>query len=430
VDYDGALAFLDDHINLEALVAGTRTVAPTLDRIAALMDLMGEPQRQYPVLHLTGTNGKTSTAHIATQLFMAKGLSVGTYTSPDLQRINERLAWNGEPISDGAFAEQIEALAALESLVDERPSRFDLLTAAAYRWFADIAVDAAVVEVGLGGRWDATNVADGLVAVITSIGLDHTEFLGPTRRHVAGEKVGIVKPGSTLVVGEVDDEIRDIIESTPAATTLERDRDYGCMDNRPALGGRLLTIRTQTTVYDDVFLPVHGAHQGGNAATALAAVEAFFGAPLDPDVVTEAFANTRTPGRLEVVGRKPLTILDGVKNPEGAAASTATLDEEFGLGGRRILVVGLLQGRDPAEVLAALRVADAAAVITCPAPSPRTVPPDELAAVAKMLGAAAETAPSVAEAVARGLAAAGPDDLVLITGSLYVVGAARSLLVH
>ncbi len=430
MDFDQAVAFLDAHINLEAMIAGTRAAAPTLDRIRTLVDLMGEPQKQYPVVHITGTNGKTSTARMVTRLLMANGLSVGTYTSPDLQRINERLAWNESPISDGAFAEQIDALAGLETLMLEAPSRFDLLTAAAYRWFSDLPVDAAVVEVGLGGRWDATNVADGAVAVITTIGLDHTEFLGPTRRDVAAEKVGIAKEGSTLVLGELDDEVADILETTPAARTWARDRDFACVDNRPAHGGRLVSLRTPGAAYDGVFLPIHGSHQGGNAACALSAAEAFFDAPLAQDVVEEAFAGVTAPGRLEVVGRRPLCILDGVKNPEGAAASAATLDEEFGAVGRRVIVIGLLRGRDPAEVLAALHVEQAGKVVTCPAPSPRTLPSDELAAVARDLGAAVEAAPSVAEAVARGLAAAGPDDLVLITGSQYVVGAARALLVR
>jgi dihydrofolate synthase/folylpolyglutamate synthase len=428
LNYEQALAFLDDHVNLEAMVAGTRAAAPTLDRIAALVDLLGEPQKQYPVIHLTGTNGKTSTARIITQLLISKGLSVGTYTSPDLQRINERLSMNNEPITDAAFAEEISALAALETMLEERPSRFDLLTAAAFRWFANEAADIAVVEVGLGGRWDATNVADGEVAVITSIGLDHTEFLGPTRRHVAGEKVGIVKPGATLVLGEVDAEVRDILEGTPASMTWESGREFACVSNDAAHGGRLLSIRTPGAMYEDLFLPIHGAHQGGNAATALAAVEAFFSEPLDERVVAEGFENVTAPGRLEVVGRRPLTILDGVKNPEGARAAMVTLDAEFGVE-RRIIVVGLLQGRDPAEVLQALRVGDAAYVVTCPAPSPRTVPAAELAAVARMLGANVEAADSVTEGVARGLAAAEPDDLVLVTGSLYVVGAARGLLV-
>jgi dihydrofolate synthase/folylpolyglutamate synthase len=178
-----------------------------------------------------------------------------------------------------------------------------------------------------------------------------------------------------------------------------------------------------------VFLPIHGVHQGGNAATALAATEVFFGGALDAGVVAEAFAGLTTPGRLEVVGRRPLMILDGVKNAEGALAATATLDAEFGTAARRVVVIGLLRGRDPAEVLSALRVHEAARVITCPAPSPRTVDAEELAATARILGAEAEASPSVAEAVARALASADPDDLVLVTGSLYVVGAARGLLV-
>jgi dihydrofolate synthase/folylpolyglutamate synthase len=429
MDFDDAVAFLDDHINLEAMIAGTRPSVPTLERIRALCDLMGEPQKQYPVVHLTGTNGKTSTARIITRLLMAKGLSVGTYTSPDLERINERLCWNDAPISDGAFAETIEALAGLEPLAGERPSRFDLLTAAAFRWFADVAIDAAVIEVGLGGQWDATNVADGEVAVITSIGLDHTEFLGPTRRHVAAEKIGIVKPGATLVIGEIDDEVGDILTQTVAATTLIRDRDFACVDNRVAHGGRLVSLRTPGASYDDVFLPLHGAHQGGNAACALAAAEAFFGQPIADDVVAEALASVTAPGRLEVVGRRPVTILDGVKNPEGARASMASIDEEFGAH-NRVVVIGLLRGRDPGEVLQELRVREAGKVVTGPAPSPRTVDANELADAARALGAVAEAAPSVAEAVARGLAVAGPDDLVLVTGSQYVVGAARPLLVR
>lgn len=430
MDFDDAVAWLDGHINLEAMVTGSRAAAPTLDRIRELCDLMGDPHRQYPIIHLTGTNGKTSTARIITRLLIAMGLSVGTYTSPDLERINERIAWNESPISDGAFAETMDALAALEPLVTERPSRFDLLTAAAFRWFADVVVDAAVVEAGLGGQWDATNVADGAVAVITSIGLDHTEFLGPTRRHVASEKVGIVKPGSTLVIGELDDEVGDILTSTPASHTLVRDRDFAVVDNRLAHGGRLITIRTPRAMYDDVFLPLHGAHQAGNAACAVVAVEAFFDAPLTNDVVQDAFGGVTAPGRLEVVDHRPLVILDGVKNPEGARASAATLAEEFGDVGRRVIVIGLLRGRDPSEVLDALHVGDAATVITVPAPSPRTIDADELAAAAVAMGATAAPAISVAEGVARALAAAGPDDLVLITGSQYVVGAARKLLVR
>ncbi|MDQ3575775.1 MAG: Mur ligase family protein, partial [Actinomycetota bacterium] len=193
-----ALAALDAHLNLESsLTLGVPP--PTLDRVARLVGLMGDPQRSYPVIHLTGTNGKGSTARMITALLEAQGLSVGTYTSPDLQGVNERLTWNDEPISDADLAGVLEGVIRLEELMDDPPTRFEVLTAAAFRWFADVAVDAAVVEVGLGGRWDATNVADADVAVVTNVSLDHTDFEGDWRARVAEEKAGIVKPGATLV---------------------------------------------------------------------------------------------------------------------------------------------------------------------------------------------------------------------------------------
>src|SRR4051812_24049651 len=187
---------------------------------------MGEPQRTYPVVHLTGTNGKGSTARILTSLLVAKGLSIGTYTSPHLERLNERLAWNGEPISDGALAEVIEAVALVEPMLSSPPTYFDILTAGALRWFADIAVDAAVVEVGLGGRWDATNVADGIVALVTNVALDHAEVIGPTRADIAREKAGIIKPGASLVLGETDPELVPIFRDGPAAAVWERGVDF------------------------------------------------------------------------------------------------------------------------------------------------------------------------------------------------------------
>src|SRR5436309_3165567 len=209
MDLDGALAYLDDHVNLETDISA-RAAAKRLDRVARLVELMAEPQRTYPVIHLTGTNGKGSTARMLTALLVAKGLSVGTYTSPHLERFNERIAWNGEPISDAAFVEIIETVAAVESVTEERATVFEILTAAAFRWFADVAVDVAVVEVGLGGRWDATNVADGQVAVVTNVSFDHMEYLGPTLVEIATEKAGIVKPGCTLVLGETDPDLAAI----------------------------------------------------------------------------------------------------------------------------------------------------------------------------------------------------------------------------
>jgi dihydrofolate synthase/folylpolyglutamate synthase len=396
-----------------------------LDRMRRVVALMGDPQRAYPVVHLTGTNGKGSTARMITALFTARGLSVGTYTSPDLERVNERLAWNDEPIADEDLAQALQTLADLEVGLEEAPTRFEILTAAAFGWFADIAVDVAVVEVGLGGRWDATNVADAQVAVVTNVSLDHQEVLGPTRADIAEEKAGIVKPGSMLVLGETDPDLVSRFRAVEAAEVWQRDEDFGCVRNQLALGGRLLELRTPGASYEDVLLPAYGAHQGDNAAIALAAAEAFFGASIEREVVEEAFASVHLPGRLEVVGRKPLVVLDGAHNPSGARALAIALDEAFETSGR-VLVVGLLRGRDPTEMLMALDAGRARLVVACPPPSPRALPPEELAAAARHLGIAAEVAGSVAAAVTRARKVAEPSEMVLITGSLYVVGTARA----
>lgn len=427
--YDESLAYLESHINLEVLPPRSPGVARSLDRMRALMDALGDPHRAYPSLHLTGTNGKGSTARILSALLAAQGLSVATYTSPHLERINERWAWNLEAVSDAAFAETISGIADIEPLVGSAFSHFELLTAGAFRWFADVAVDAAVVEVGLGGRWDATNVIDGDVAVVTNVAVDHAEYLGPTRHDIATEKSGIVKPGSTLVLGETDPELAAIFRGAGAARVIERDADFACDENRPAVGGRLLDLRTPHFAYRDVYLPLHGAHQGDNAAVALAAAEAFFDGPLGEDVVNEAFAAVTVPGRLEVVGRRPLTLLDGAHNPAGAAVLADALAEEFPVERGRILVVGMLAGRDPVEMLEALDAREARLVLACVPPSPRALPADEVARAAESLGVEAEVGGSVTSSVNRALALADEDEQVVITGSLYVVGAARTALV-
>ena len=428
MDLAGALAYLADHVNLETDTA-PRAAAMRLERIQRLVDLMGEPQSAYRVLHLTGTNGKGSTARMLTALLAERGLSVGTYTSPHLQRVNERLARGGEPISDDELVEVIEAVAGLEVLLDEPPTHFEILTAAALRWFADVAVDVAVVEVGLGGRWDATNVVSGDVAVVTNVSLDHADVIGPGLADIAREKAGIIKPGSTLVLGETDPELRAIFREADANFVWERDVAFGCGANRLAHNGRMVDLWTSGARYDEVYLPVHGAFQGDNAAVAVAAAEAFFGTPLDPDVVAAAFAGLALPGRLEVVARNPLCILDGAHNPAGAHAASEAVAEAFAGATGRVLVVGMLQGRDPAEMLQALDVAESRLVVACPPPSPRALDPGAVAAAAADLGVAAEVADSVPEAVALGLSLAGADEMVLVSGSLYVVGAARAALV-
>lgn len=391
-----------------------------------LCHVLGDPQHHQPSVHVTGTNGKGSVARMTTALLGAHDLSVGTYTSPHLEVINERISRNGEPISDDALAAVLADLASLESLLTHTPSYFELLTAAALRWFSDEAVAAAVVEVGLLGRWDATNVVDGLVAALTNIGHDHTDGLGDWRRRVAEEKAGIVKEGATFVLGEVDPALEPVFQATPAREIWRRGDDFGCTANRLAVGGRLLDLRTPGASYDDVFLALHGEHQGDNAAVALAAAEAFFDRPLDDELVREAFAAVRNPGRFEVVRHDPLLILDGAHNPDGARAAAATLAEGFAVAGDRRLVVGVLDGRNPRELLEILGAADAAEVICCAPDSPRALPAAELADEVRAVGGRARVLPSVGAALEAAVDASEEGDAVLVTGSLYTVGAARS----
>ncbi len=424
MDFAAALGYLDDHATYEKT---GRITSPSLDNITALCGALGDPQHAAPVIHLTGTNGKGSTAQMISRLLVASGLTVGTYTSPHLERINERISRNLEPISDDDLAEQIAAIADLEGIVGVRPSYFEILTAAAFRWFADVAVDVMVIEVGLLGRWDATNVVDATVAVVTNIGMDHTEFAGPTLEHIAREKAGIITPRSAVVVGETRPELVSIFRDAGGASLLVADDDFELVGNRLAVGGRLLDIRTPTTIYTDVYLPLHGVHQGLNAATALVAVETFFAAPPPEDVVLEGFAEVSMPGRFEVLGRQPLAIVDGAHNPPGADMCAQVFFDDFDPEGRRILVVGTL--RDPEEMLAALRADEFDLVFACTAPSPRGVKASEVADAARRLGCDdVYTFDTVEAACQRAMEYADGDDAVLATGSLYTAGAARPAL--
>ena len=428
---DELVAWLDAHTDYEQAMP-TRLRAPTLERITELCRLLGDPQLACPVLHLTGTNGKGSTARVLTALLMAQGLSVGTYSSPNLARVNERLARNGEPIDDGELAEVLGSLALLEPMLGARPSRFELLTAAAFSWFADSPVDVAVVEVGLGGRWDATNVAVGDVVAVTNVSYDHVEVLGPTLVDIASEKAGIVKPGSHLVVGETDPALLEVFEAAARSAGTRalwlRDRDFGCPGNRLAVGGRLLEVETPGGSYPELFLPLHGAHQGDNAALALGVAEAFFGAPLAADTVEAALASVRAPGRLEVVGRAPLVVLDGAHNVAGADALAAAL-LELHPGGGAVAVVGMLRGRDPSAMFQALARGGVVSVVTCTAPSPRAFGAGELCEAARAAGLEARATETVVDALTLARPPVAEDGLLVVTGSLYVVADARAALV-
>ena len=423
MDYSAALDYLDAHATYEKT---GHIDAPSLVTIERLMSVMGDPHTTYPVIHVTGTNGKGSTSQIITRLLMAHGLTVGTYSSPHLERINERMTQNCEPISDDEFGEQIGAIADLQVLAGVRPTYFEITTAAAFRWFCDIAVDVAVVEVGLLGRWDSTNVVDAQVAVVTNVALDHTEFAGPLKSDIAREKAGIIKPNSAVVIGETDRDLVEIFRAAGGAVVFERGEQFDCLENQLAVGGRLLDLRTPTTVYTDLFLPLHGRHQGDNAAVALTAVEAFFASPVPEEIVVEAFSQVLMPGRFEVLNHLPLVIVDGAHNPAGADTCAQVFFEDFHPEGRRILIVGCLRGRDPAQLLGALRADEFDIVVCCTAPSPRGLPAAELAAAARAVGCDdIHEIASVTTACQRALDMAGVDDAIVVSGSLYVVGEAR-----
>ncbi|MCW6010850.1 bifunctional folylpolyglutamate synthase/dihydrofolate synthase [Micromonospora sp. CPCC 205371] len=417
-----------------------------LDRITQLLDLMGSPQRAYPAIHLTGTNGKTSTARMIDSLLRAHGLHTGRYTSPHLDTVRERISLDGEPISEGRFVAVYEEVAPLAALVDERADEsltyFDMTTALAFAAFADAPVDVAIVEVGLGGADDSTNVLSAGVCVITPVGLDHTEWLGDTIEEIAVAKSGIIHKGATVITAAQDEEAaRPILErcAEVEATVAREGSEFGVLRRAVAVGGQVLSIQGLGGVYEEIFLPLHGAHQAQNAAVALVAVEAFLGAgtnrQLDPEVVREGFSGASSPGRLERVRSAPTILLDGAHNPHGMTATVTALLEEFAFG-RLVAVVAMLEDKDAAGVLELLEPVADELVVTRNT-SPRALPIERLAAigeevfgeervtVAANLPDAIEAAVALAESDVDGeLSGVG----VLITGSIVTVADARKLL--
>lgn len=391
-----------------------------------LMALLGDPQDAMPVIHVTGTNGKGSVVAMLTRLLMANGLSVGTFVSPHLQSPNERMTRDGSPISDEDLAEALSGVAAVEELLEHPPSWFEIMAAAAFRWFADAPVDVAVVEVGLLGRYDATNVVTADVAVVTNIAGDHTDFSPGWQLAIAQEKAGIVTPGRPVVLGEVPESLWDVFTAEGAEPTLAFGRDFELTDSRLAVGGRLLDISGPRGAHHGVMLTLHGAHQGDNAAVALVAAEEFFGRALEDDVVTEAFAEVALPGRLEVVAHRPLVVLDVAHNADAIAAVAGTLDDDFSVVGSRIIVFGMLGGRDPADAAAALAVARPDLVVcTTATGTERSVSAGELARACEAAGLQAEVVDDPRQALSRAVGIASEEDLVLVCGSSRLVGAIR-----
>lgn len=421
---------------------------PSLDRIEAFTDLLGRPQDAYPVIHLTGTNGKTSTARMVESLLQALDLRTGRFTSPHLERINERIAIDGEPLDDEAFVRAFNDVAPYTHLVDteqEHPlSFFETVVGMAYAAFADAPVEVAIVEVGMGGSWDATNVMDAAVAVVTPIAIDHAKYLGSTPAEIAVEKSGIIKAGSVAVLAEQSPEVLDVLlarASEVGAQVVRAGVDFALVDRVPAVGGQAITLQGLRGRYEELFLPLHGAHQAQNAALALATVEAFLGGdePLGDDVVRAGFAATTSPGRLEVVRRGPTVVLDAAHNPHGAEATAAALEDSFRFS-PLIGVVGVMADKDAEPLLAAFEPHFAHVVVTQNS-TERAMPADELGAIAvEVYGEDRVTVvPRLADAVdaAMALAEAGEaigDPMgagaVLVTGSVVTAGQARSLLVR
>jgi dihydrofolate synthase / folylpolyglutamate synthase len=413
-----------------------------LERMTALMDLLGDPHVAYPSVHIAGTNGKTSTARMADALLRALGLRTGRYTSPHLESITERISVDGEPLSAEAFAATYDELAPFFDLVDGRSdiklSFFEAITGMAFAAFAQAPVDVAVVEVGMGGRLDATNIVRAPVAVITPIDLDHQVHLGDTIAQIATEKAGIIKPEQTVVVADQHPDAAEVLLRRIAevdAVVAREGVEFGVVRREAAVGGQLVSLRGLHETYDEVLLPVYGAHQAANAACALAAVEALAGGngPLDAELVRAAFAQVRSPGRLEVVRTAPTIIVDATHNPAGARASVEALSEAFAF--RRLVgVIGTLGDKDARGILEVFEPF-LANVVATQSSSRRALPADELAAIAvDVFGAdRVDVAVRLDEAIDIAVERAEEDAEfggggVLVTGSVVTAGEARALL--
>lgn len=407
---------------------------PSLDRIRAVAELMGDPQLTYPAVHITGTNGKTTTARVVTALACAHGLTTGTFISPHVTAVTERVSVCDEPISEEDFAEAYEHVLPFLENVDglrRRVTYFETLTALAYLWFADKPVGLGVFEVGMGGAWDATNLIRSDVAVLCPIGLDHVKQLGPAIEDIAEEKAGIIKEGRIAVVREQRSGPLAVIErrcKEMDASMLLEGRDFALTFRTQGVGGQAISIRGLHGSYEDVFLALFGEQAARNSAASIVACEALLGRSLGEDAVRGALRKATSPGRIEVVARRPLVVLDGAHNPDAAEALVGALQEAFQWD-RLHLVMAMFGDKDVETV--AGRVASLAdrAYVTVNA-SPRSAPAERVASALQESGVGEiATFPSVAEAVDAARESAGVEDLILVTGSFYTVADARPLFV-
>jgi len=427
------------------------SINPSLERISSLVTLLGDPQRAYPVIHLTGTNGKTSTSRMTETLLRARGLRTGLFTSPHLSSVRERICVDGEPLSAERFADAYDEIKPYIDIVDKshdvRLSFFEVLVGMAFSVFADAPIDVCVLEVGMGGTWDNTNVADSAVAVVTPISIDHARHLGGTVEEIAADKAGIIKPGAVAILAQQQPAAGEVLLRRAAevgASVAREGLEFGVISRELAVGGQQVSIRGLLADYEDLYLPVFGAHQAGNLACAIAATEAFAGTPeagspgLDPDIVRRATATMTSPGRLEIVRRSPVVIVDAAHNPGGMAASVDALDEAFSFTDL-VAIMAVSEDKDVPGILGELEPVASHLVATANSSS-RSMPVAALAAAAEAVFGSdrvsaadrLDTAIEIGVALADEADAAGQGGPgkagVLITGSVITAGDARVLL--
>lgn len=419
---------LDERTNYEA---SGRMKPPTLDRMRALVDVLAHPEASAPVLRITGTNGKTTTAHAATEVLRATELSVGTFTSPHVESFRERIRLDGKPFTEADIVEAWKELAPILTFVDERAGRvtwFEAVTAMAFTLFADRGVEAQVLEVGMGGAWDATSVALAQVAAFTPIGEDHLHILGPTIEDVARTKAAIMVENTIAVSAEQRPEVRAILEDHARAVgaSISFEGEAFAIEKRKiAFGGQTLDLRVGDDHYREVFLPMFGEHAAHDALLGMVASRSLLGdVAFEADLVEEAFAKISVPARLEVLDRQPLVLLDGAHNPPAARALASAVRDAFRFD-RLLLVLGCMEDKDLDGICDALVPGSVVVVCTRAAGSDRARDPEEIATAVRARGIEALVAEPVADAVAMAVDLARETDAVLVTGSLYVAGEAR-----
>ena len=415
-------------------------IEPTLDRIAALVDMLGSPQLTYPTIHIGGTNGKTTTSRMIDSLLFEMGLRTGRFTSPHLESYLERIAINGEPIAAKDLIFSFNDISAYLDLMDEKfehpISFFEAITALAFAAFAEHPIDVGVIEVGMGGQWDATNVVKADVSVIMPIGLDHTEYLGETLTEIAQTKAGIIKEGGYVVLAQQEPECAVELLKQAALVGADVAREgveYSVLTRSIAVGGQLLAIQGTKEIYTDIFIPLHGKHQASNAAAALVAVEVFFGdQDLDIEAVRAGFANVRSPGRCEVLHRDPTIIVDAAHNPHGASAIADTIQTEFTFD-EVIGIFAPMGDKDVRGILLELEQVMDSIIVTANS-SPRSMKVADLEKIAaEIFGidrvfAAESVREAIDKAVTDSIRPLSEETIgILITGSVVTVGEARAI---